>query len=942
MSTIELFNPNIMPYGPLSNNYKNVMSIHKKNSNKYEIWNTVTQFIYTNMIDNPNYREIVKNTPIKDIYESYIKYLSISTTDIVAKSLYQGLLVKLENPSVQKILLNTGYGNILYASENNVLGVGVDGKGYNILGKYLMQIREEIRNKDITDANNLYKAYAIYFILENETFINNDLSGFLKNVMSFEKNYNNLDELINKYYTLLPTKSTKLTETLNSITTREYFEDMIKTKPELQKLLKLSINNPTLIIFYIRKEKLKSLKSVYDAILMNKIFDVYIDSIIKKRYPEISKQKYNIGKKQELDNLSYQDYDNLKNRIFVLYENKKLPKEILDEINLNLKIISKEEYDFSQTFNILEIPDEQEPTKFTKEIKIYTGSPSANYISDLDLIKENSFQILSPVYYTGMLKINELYYPTVSHYITANLLASLSNIGNLKEAQKYILKSLDEKDWNKIIPQNWIDYKEIYKKFSILSSNDNGMKLRYFAQVALDKKFENLKLQNILLQTENKLLLWTDKNDGVLGIGNGSGENFVGKYLMTLRDNYFKLHTEDEFNIVKENTLIEIIESDKFINDWVKMRIKDFINIAKSCNMYTKKISGGDDLTLNDDYLKIVLDSIYPQCVGISSEDTITLDIPLFFINIVLENIKSSIYSPGIISLLWVRIISMLYFIMKSLDNPTLSNIRNFIIKVQDIVSLQNNNVNILDLRKDNCIISAIINILLGIEKYNKEILNLRSAVKGVIAYDKKNRFNKDPTQILIKQNEKIGKDEVELAISILLNINIKNVNIIQEKKANVIDNQKEVVEDKYPINEPEKIFDEEPVNTILVEEDKEYIDQEESNVLAEEDMEDEEDIDYADDEPEEPEESEEREDYFYDYGEIDGAEDDLDNKIGKLFSYIVENNLFNSTPDKIEIYYANMKNLSKFILSALDFVNQYNKINFKTKNNRINFFSQC
>jgi len=948
MSAIELFNPNIMPYGPLSNNYKHVMSLHKKDSNQYEVWNTVTQFIYTNMIDNTKYRDIVKNTPVKDIYDAYVRYSNISISDIVVKSLYTGLLVKFENPDVQKILLNTGNGNILYESENNLLGVGVDGKGNNILGKYLVQIREEIRSKDMTEANNLYKAYVLYFILNNETFIYNDLSAFLKNVMSFDKNYNNLDELINKYYTLFRGKASSVVELLNSLTSRENFENTIKTQPELKKLLKASINDPTLIIFYIRKERLKDLKSLYDTRLMNNIFDIYIDSVISKKYPELPREKYNQAKKDELSRLSAQDYDNLKRRIFVLYENKKLPKEILDQINkLNLKIISNEEYNFSQTFKIPDIPEE--PKKITKDIKIYTGSPSPNYISDLDLIKENSFQVLSPVYYTGMLKINGLFYPTVSHYITANLFATISNIENLKEAQKYILKNLDKKDWNSIIPQNWLDYKEIYKKFSMLSLNDKGMKLRYFAQVALDKKFENLNLQNILLKTENKLIVWTDRNDYVLGIGNGNGENFIGKYLMSLRDKYFKLHTEDEFNIVKENTLIEIMETDNFINEWVRMRIKDFINTARNCRLYTKKTSDGDDITFSYDYIHIVLNSIYPQCIGVSSEDKITLDIPLFFINIVLESVKSSKNSSGIISILWSRIISMLYFIMKSLENPSLTNIRNFIMKIQDIVSLQNNDMKILDLRKDNCIISAIINILSGIEKYNKEILNLSSTVKSVIKADG------IITKIFLKQNNNIGKDEVELAVAILLNINFNKIDITSKKLyipvKEKIDTRGPLVKDDDIDRDIENKFEDQvlPPEEIFVDEEEK---ESEVDVIPEEDMEEEDEIDYKgededDDYEEEKEEKENEEDYFYDYGEIDGVDEIYDtinlynNKVDKLFNYIVKNNLFNSTPGKMELYYANSKNLSKFILLGLDFVKNY-KINTKVKNNRINFFSQC
>ena len=43
MSIIEIFNQNAVPYGPLSNNSKSIMTINK------EKWTSVTQYIYTNM-----------------------------------------------------------------------------------------------------------------------------------------------------------------------------------------------------------------------------------------------------------------------------------------------------------------------------------------------------------------------------------------------------------------------------------------------------------------------------------------------------------------------------------------------------------------------------------------------------------------------------------------------------------------------------------------------------------------------------------------------------------------------------------------------------------------------------------------------------------------------------------------------------------------------------
>ena len=290
----------------------------------------------------------------------------------------------------------------------------------------------------------------------------------------------------------------------------------------------------------------------------------------------------------------------------------------------------------------------------------------------------------------------------------------------------------------------------------------------------------------------------------------------------------------------------------------------------------------------------------------------------------------------------------MLYFIMKSLDNPSLTNIRNFIIKIQDIVYLQNNNVTILKSRIDNCIISAIINILLGIEKYNIESSRLTSAVTGVV-YDPDTKIYKN---IYTNINPKLGKEEVELAVSILLNVFIKNINISYDTKYKDIGVPEREID--FDINIDDKIFDE---NKILIDdeiqferdEDDNLIEKEEDNVAEEEIDDEEKEYEYAEEsesEGEREEKEQEDEDYFYDYGEneIDGAETDIidntDNEV-MLSRYIIKNNLFNSTPEKVKEYYVNSKKIAKFILSGVEIVKNY-KLNKKVKNNRINFFSQC
>ena len=164
MSSIEIFNPNEKPYGLLSNNAKHNMVINK------ELWTSVTQFIYSNMINNYVYRDSIKKSSMKNIYYEYNKYQKQVEDDIVSSSLEEAIRVKFENPELLNILLSTGDSDIIYVSPNSFLGIGADKRGYNIVGKYLVQFRNEIVNtkirseKDLEQRNQLYEAFIIHTI----------------------------------------------------------------------------------------------------------------------------------------------------------------------------------------------------------------------------------------------------------------------------------------------------------------------------------------------------------------------------------------------------------------------------------------------------------------------------------------------------------------------------------------------------------------------------------------------------------------------------------------------------------------------------------------------------------------------------------------------------------------------------------------------------------
>ena len=1450
MSAIEIFS-SVKKYGPLSNNYKHNMIINK------ELWNSVTQFVYTNMINNYIYRDNMKKVKIKDIYSTYIKYQKKIEKDIISSSLEEALKVKFENPELLKILLSTGDSDIEYITKNDYLGVGYDNKGDNILGKYLVQLRNEIVNTKIKDENliqeqyDLYEAFIIYNILKKEMIEEgNDLSDYLYLKSGPKQIFNvhlvsNISDIIKIYLNKNPSYKNDYERQLINQQDKTYFLNRYERKdPELYPLLTYSLRNPSAMILELRKRYLKEIKTNQEIIKYNNVFNIYLEYILQTKYPYIKEEDYqtvinnefkkqqfiddpeyikelnilnekkrnienrknelneltkkddlkqvqnslrkyekylldykkdiesveklqktleklqnkkenlsnelntiientsdndvekntkirkykndiqeivekikkvkddianvkikekniknteetienlkikeknllnqsvttlkpeyytdaekleqikkytielqeikntvdmkgnkpeiikgklqiaedklakisdfktkkmqilnkiskikkdyedrlrnltniykirkydseeekekkmkqleleiqklnnlqleplnykkpwkypgeplspvvtqtyneqikileteieelkdemdihkddkelnieieklkneikeyndkiivitdkinkiknigavgtefeNLKKIQDIENkikedendilyyekrlLTYQkikiyiNIDNIKKRLF--YVRNQLPPVLKDKINMYLsnlvKIPTDEEINFAETFDLKSYEssftdlssDEINTVKSKKVIKIYQGYPSADYISDLQLLKSNnSYQLLSPIYYTGMLRIKNFDYPTVTHYIIANLFANLPIIkkdvderlieieriksvidkvyynldtitrdrdiknynedlkndiknynedlkklnklyknkkndlnriyekqtnnvlsfaGNLKEAQQYLLKDPSGKNWNINTPFNWIDYKTLYDNYFNISLYKIDERLKELTIIGLNKKFEDRILQNILLTTENRIIVWNDRKDNILGIGKSiNGENFVGKYLMTLRNEIFNQQNLENIEILTEENVTNIIQGDTFMTNWLEMKLKDMCNIVKKVKQYSK-LKYDINIENNKLFYNIVLNKILQPCSELFIlSNKVTAEVPLYFVKLVNKYIKTK-YNPSIIQLLWKRIVVMVYYIIKNVKDPTLYNIKNTLLKVELLVSKEQNCISIIkEDEKANCIFSALINILSGIIEFNKEYNKL----KNELVIPTESFYNIQTGEIISIEpkniNTLINKYDFELAISIILNTtNIITLETIKEDK-----NKKEVEEE---VMEPVEEDQDEAVEEIFEYAIQENEDQEQQNEEDKEDQEDEnsERESYVSSEDEYGyEEKEGEEEGENDYGNYDGAgteykkeilvkeihekeldpleQSDLTNYYKNILSeYLENNNIFDVINYKLGKN--NIDKLAQYILDSARLINRYKKISKKIKTNRINFFA--
>lgn len=404
------------------------------------------------------------------------------------------------------------------------------------------------------------------------------------------------------------------------------------------------------------------------------------------------------------------------------------------------------------------------------------------------------YEEFSPLAYTGMLNIDGRTYPTVMHYIMVSRLAALPSIKNIKNGYPYICNSSEKckahlKYQGSNIPSHWVDvvYSENPKDFKMIDVVTNEynkvkdenyeVELKKNAIIALDKKFESRRLQDLLLLTGSANLIWADSNDKILGTGkNKDGCNFIGAYLMKLREKFLGTRDKDDIHLLTENDIAELLIDDEFLKGWLKMRIRDMcrvINVIRTYLYLKYNISP----PITSDLVKSVMDDIYQPCssiYGLSS--SVTIEVPDYFKRIIMacpgfsqenvssqngngngngddndddenlddfisdleealdesasENTSTSADVRGktksgidsVVDLIWTRLAVLIHLILKNIDRPTLMNTKSIISKATMLLAVKVNCIKVVPDNNINCIVSAILNIIRGLYEFNKKM----------------------------------------------------------------------------------------------------------------------------------------------------------------------------------------------------------------------------
>lgn len=709
MTVIKFFNPKEKPFGVLSNNYTHFMTINGKQ------WRTVTNYVYANLLKTPMFKEQIRVTRKTDKIISEFQHLSQQETfNIMRKSLDIALKAKFSNSEQAKLLLATDDRPIIYVSSNTFLGIGNQNDGQNVYGKYLEQVRhylrvtkqrEEREMKKSDREKQIYETYLAKKALEQAIKSGNDLSEFLGKFPVEIINMVGKEELLRN----LPPKNIVL-NMKNLQTDKEFLH---------------AVDNPLALVSLIRRDELGKLRLRKLSQQRAIVVDMYADYLLKKYYEKLPKELYDEAKAQQFEKLNWQDKRDMEERLFELYRSEMLSENLSNSIDRRLAEIlipSEEEVEAAELFTVTDI---QNPKLDENTYISETGKPVLVYHTDFPQLQEEykKYVSFSPVAVTGMLNIDGKNYPTVNHYLMVKIFESFSTVKTFQDAYNLIL--LDPKKPVTGL-ESFLVPEVIDQRYEELISFDRTVNIKKNLEEALDKKFEDRILQDYLLMTENKQLIYNDYSDPVLGSGEkGSGMNLTGGYLMILRDKIRTLRKREKIDKITTDQITLIMDEDVFMKNWLKMRVTDTCKTISLMKNYVHS-NGHTKQIVNTSFVEAVLDQIYQPCSQIyGAANMIKVPFPTYFHTMVRQCPGFSNVTDEVVTVIWKRMAVSIYYLIQELKEKNIDNLRMMLVNIESSVSKGGNCPSMLSSTFDsfdNCILSALINLIRGIRKFNKQL----------------------------------------------------------------------------------------------------------------------------------------------------------------------------------------------------------------------------
>ena len=370
----------------LSNNYLHPIEIDGKT------WKNVSQYIYSNFLTEENNKKILKHN-LKNMSQKFDELVNSEEEKLTIEGLQTALPVKFANIELARKLISTGDYNIVYSSSNMVLGINSEGKGKNIYGKLLMEVRKNLKRQsnirftetiDNQKKETIYRAYLVKYFIEDILYNNEDFTPYTS--MTVEQIYDMVNGDYNSdgpfranIYNSFQAYKQSL-DKLSRDTVLGFVDPEIKTYPKR-------------VVEFVLKKKLRNAQITAIEKRKNIIYEMYLDHFLSKN---------NLDHKVKNLFNSYdkviQNRENFLKFLEVAYSKEKLPSDLQSEISeliKNIYIPSDNQIEKAESA-VFELnikpetkPETKEETKGeTKEPETKEPKPSGKVSSFIDSIFE--------------------------------------------------------------------------------------------------------------------------------------------------------------------------------------------------------------------------------------------------------------------------------------------------------------------------------------------------------------------------------------------------------------------------------------------------------------------------------------------------------------------------------------------------------------------------
>jgi len=166
---------------------------------------------------------------------------------------------------------------------------------------------------------------------------------------------------------------------------------------------------------------------------------------------------------------------------------------------------------------------------------------------------------------------------------------------------------------------------------------------KYYATIGVLEKLKDPVIDNVLFKTGDSILVWGDKGDPVLGIGQkGDGENVVGNILTQYRDAFQSRNRARQADLINIPDFDDYIIHNPDIIAWITNRMNHIMTSINIVVNYMKQLSHDkkDVMKYNKFFITLILNKLYSPCEFFASKKDLFKipPVPDFIVQLLLNN----------------------------------------------------------------------------------------------------------------------------------------------------------------------------------------------------------------------------------------------------------------------------------------------------------------